>query len=87
MITVLIILAVFFGIAMCIGIVAASILLANGKLTLPNTNMRRIQQARIALQVAEIRLEQERIAMTTDAQIELRLKRAALPGGGQDESS
>jgi hypothetical protein len=75
----LIVLSVFTGLSMCIGTVAVAILLAHGKLTLPHTNMRRVQHARVAVEIAQARLDQERVQMMLDAQIDLRLQRAALP--------
>lgn len=75
-----VVLAVFSGLSMFIGTVAAAILVANGKLTLPNTNMRRLQQARNTVEIARAQLDQERIRMTIDAQIDLRLQRALTKG-------
>lgn len=81
MVAALIVFSVFAGLALVIATVAGSILIANGKLTLPHTNARRVQQAKAELDIASFRLERERVQMMLDAQIDLRLNRAALPEG------
>ena len=85
MIAALIVLATFAGLSMFIGTVAASILIANGKLTLPHTNMRRVQHEKVALEIASLKLDKERVQMLLDSQIDLRLNRAALPAGEEPE--
>jgi hypothetical protein len=83
----LIIFATFSGLAVCICAVAGAILLANGKLTLPKTTMRRLQREKAALTIAEMRLERERVQTMHDAQIELRLRAALPPGEGDAHGS
>lgn len=77
----LVVFSVFAGMALCIATVAGSILIANGKVTLPHTTTRRLQRAKVELEVAQIQLDRERVHMMLDAQIDLRLDRAALPKG------
>lgn len=72
----LIVFAVFFGLSLCIGTVATSILIANGKLTLPRTNMRRVALAKVDLEVARMALERESLQMRMDDAIHLRLERS-----------
>jgi len=73
---VFIILSVFFGLSMVVGTAAGAILIANGKLTLPNTNYRRVQRERAQLTLDQIRLERESMQLRLDDAIQLRLERA-----------
>lgn len=75
MVAVFVILSVFAGLSMVVATAAAAILIANGKLTLPNTNYRRIQRERAEITLAQIRLEQESLRMRMDDAIHLRLER------------
>lgn len=84
MTAVLVVSATFCGLALCIGTVATAILLANGKLTIRGTNMRRIAQAETSLRVAQAKLETERVQTMLDAQIDLRT-RAALPAAPEGD--
>ena len=85
MIAALIVFAVLVGLGFCIAIVAISIMLSSGKLTVAGTNMRRLQHAKTDLAIAEMRLERERINTMLDKQIELRT-RAALTSGEDDHA-
>lgn len=74
-----IILAIFFGLSAVIATTACCILVANGKLTLPHTNQRRVMRERVELTLAQIRLERESINMRLDESVQLRLERATDP--------
>jgi hypothetical protein len=71
----LIVFTVFVGIALVVGVVASAILLADGKLTLPNTNARRVMHARAMNELSRLRLEDESMQMRIDDAIQLRLTR------------
>lgn len=71
-----VVLAVFVGLSLVIATTAGAILLANGKLTLPGTNMRRLQHEKVALEVARMTLEREHVQVQLEAQTDLRLTRA-----------
>lgn len=72
MIAVFIVFVVFLGIAMVVGTVGVSILFANGTITFPGTNQRRLQAARVDAKIQQLRLEQEARRM----QFELERERA-----------
>jgi hypothetical protein len=76
----LVVLSVFLGTALVIATIGGLIMLADGKITLPRTNARRLQRERTETAILEFRLEQERTRTMLDAQIEMRYKNA-LPRG------
>lgn len=87
MIAALIVLSVFLGLSTVIATIAGAILIANGKLTLPNTNLRRVQRERTELTLSQIRLERESMQMRLDDAIHLRLERATDPMSREPEST
>jgi hypothetical protein len=87
MIAALIVLAVFIGLGFCILMAAGAMLVAAGKLTIPGTNMRKLQQARVSLEIAKMDVERESLNMRVDEAIHRRLERVTDPTSWGDVKS
>lgn len=75
----IVILAAFGGIGFVIGVVALSILVADGKVTFPGTNMRRLQHAKVELELQKLAFERESVQASIDAAIDKRMRLAIEP--------
>jgi hypothetical protein len=78
----LIVFSVFAGIAVVIATVAGCLLLANGKITLPGSNARRLQSARVDLEVARYKAAADRVREERNDEIDIRMRRALDPPKG-----
>lgn len=84
MIVAFIIIAVFVGVSVLLATFASVVLIASGKLTLPNTNARREMRARVETAVAEQALMRERMILETENVVHERVSRA-LQRGKEEE--
>jgi hypothetical protein len=76
LIVVFVILAVFGGISLVIATIAGCIFLADGKLTLPNTNARKLMRANAEHQLAKVEWETVVMRSNVDAALDERIRRA-----------
>jgi hypothetical protein len=71
-----ILLSVFGGIGIVVGTVGGMILIAEGKLTLPGTNMRKLQHEKVELEILRFAVQRESAQAELDGVLNLRRDRA-----------
>lgn len=80
---VIILFSVLFCLTFFVSAVATLILIGHGKLTLPNTNARRLMNEKTQVEMARLDAEHQQLQLRSAQMLEAR--RAALTTGGTDE--